>query len=48
MACADASAAEAQFLSALEQTLSFAILGDVLILIDGKGVTTAEFTAVYL
>jgi len=47
MACADASAAEAQFLSALEQTVSFAILGDVLILIDGKGVTTAEFTAVY-
>lgn len=47
MACADAMPTEKRFLDALDQTISFAIAGDRLTLIDGKGVITAEFTAVY-
>jgi len=38
---------EMQFLAALEQAATFAIVGEGLILSDELGVTTAEFMAVY-
>lgn len=45
--CADVMSTEMQFLAALEQATTFAIVGEGLILSDELGVTTAEFMAVY-
>lgn len=45
--CADVMSTEMQFLAALEQAATFAIVGEGLILSDELGVTTAEFMAVY-
>jgi hypothetical protein len=39
--------AEVKFLSALDRTVSFAIVGEVLTLIDEAGAPAAEFLAVY-
>ena len=46
-ACPEVMSAEVKFLSALDRTVSFAIVGEVLTLIDEAGAPAAEFLAVY-
>ena len=46
-ACPEVMSAEVKFLSALDRAVSFAIVGEVLTLIDEAGAPAAEFLAVY-